>query len=164
MRLPAYKRALPRLMRTRISRNEAGVAATEFALVAPVLVLACLGMVDIGMAFSERMAIDDSLRAASEGAMRDTGKAEVTDLLNAAASNNFTIASDRTVRSDTLVTTVDRFCACPESVNTTVSCTSGACAGAKPPFAYYSLSAEKLSSSIFLRNFNLKSSLLVQVK
>ena len=145
-------------------RSESGTAATEFALVSPVLVLACLGMVDIGMALGERMAIDDSLRAAAEGAMLDAGEAKVTDLLNASASNNFSIASDGQVNSQSLVTSVDRFCACPESANTEVSCTATICAGGKTPYHYYLLSAEKKSSSIFLPNFGLQASLLVQVK
>ena len=145
-------------------RSEAGTAATEFALVAPVLVLACLGMVDIGMALGERMAIDDSLRAASEGAMADAGEAEVTDLLKAAASNNFSIASDGQVNSESLVTSVDRFCACPESADTEVGCTATTCQGGKTPYHYYLLSAEKKSSSIFLPHFGLQASLLVQVK
>jgi hypothetical protein len=164
MTLTHHIRRLHRLLPLAGSRGEAGTAAMEFALAAPVLVLACLGMVDIGMAFHERMAIDDSLRAASEGAMLDAGEAKVADLLKAAASNNFSIASDGQVNSESLVTSVDRFCACPESTSTEVSCTATTCEGGKTPYHYYLLSAEKKSSSNFLPHFGLQASLLVQVK
>ena len=164
MKPTRYRRRIRRALKSRFSLSEAGAAATEFALIAPVLVLACLGMVDIGMAFGERMAIDDSLRAASEGAMLDRGEAEVADLLKAAASNNFSIATDGQASPAKLLTSVQRFCACPESVNTSISCTSGTCTGGKSPYHYYRLTAEKKSASMLLPDFGLRAALLVQVK
>ena len=154
---------------SRLVGEENGASAIEFALVAPVLVLACLATVDVGLAIGQKMDIDQTLRAASEGAMLDLGRDEVQDLAEAIAAENSTVASsgggDGSAPAATdLEVTVDRFCACPESASTAVDCDSDSCADSKTPYVFYRLTAEKEFASLFLPTIPISGSLLVQVK
>lgn len=145
--------------------DERGASAIEFALVAPVLVLACLATVDLGLAIGQRMDVDQSLRAASQGAMLDLGEDEVEDLAEAIAAENSTIAPESGEAAATdLEISVDRFCACPESASTAVDCDSGTCADDASPYLFYRLTAEKDFASLFLPAIPIRGSLLVQVQ
>ncbi len=153
---------------SRLVEEENGASAIEFALVAPVLVLACLATVDVGLAIGQKMDIDQTLRAASEGAMLDLGRDEVQDLAEAIAAENSTVASsggDGSAPAATdLEVTVDRFCACPESASSAIGCDSDACADSKTPYVFYRLTAEKEFASLFLPTIPISGSLLVQVR
>lgn len=158
-----------RFLSRRLVEDEDGASAIEFALVAPVLVLACLATVDVGLAIGQKMDIDQTLRAASEGAMLDLGRDEVQDLAEAIAAENSTVASSGEDESDQssatdLEVTVDRFCACPESASTAVDCDSDSCVDSKTPYVFYRLTAEKEFASLFLPAIPISGSVLVQVK
>ena len=58
-----------RLGAARLARCEAGVAAMEFALFAPMIIFGLLTMVDIGRAVTERMEMDRNVRAGAQAAM-----------------------------------------------------------------------------------------------
>ena len=149
----------------RLASDEGGASAIEFALVAPILVVACLATVDVGLAISQRMDVDQSLRAASEGAMLDLGEAEVEDLAEAIAAENSTIAPESgTPAAGNLDITVDRFCACPESASVAVNCETGTCADDASPYVFYRITAEKDFASLFLPAIPIRSSVLVQVE
>ena len=156
---------LPRCRFGGIAPDEGGASAVEFAILAPVLVLACLATVDMGLAIGERMEIDQGLRAASEGAMLDLGEDEVEELAEAIASENMTIAPDTGEPSpNDLAISVDRFCACPESPSAAVDCDGGECADDASPYVFYRITAEKEFASRFLPEIPIHSSVLVQVE
>lgn len=47
----------------RLSSDESGIAALEFALVAPVLLLGLVGVLDLGIAVYEKMELDNAVQA-----------------------------------------------------------------------------------------------------
>ena len=153
--------------------QERGAAATEFAVLAPVLIFACLATIDIGLAISQKMRLDYSVRAASEAAIRDLGEAEVHGVLNLIASEHFSLASteegtETQTEGDVspipeIATNVNRFCACPESVSAAIGC-STVCTDNAKPYLYYELSASVDYEAILLPDIPLTKSLLVQVK
>jgi Flp pilus assembly protein TadG len=152
-----------------IASDEGGAPAIEFAILAPALVLACLATVDIGLAINEKMQIADSLRAASNGAMRDLGEDIVRELAEDTAAENPNLAppdpGDLTGDpSEHLVVTVDRSCACPESASTEVDCDTEMCMDAAKPYAYYRLTGAKEYKPFLLPKFNIGSSLLVEIE
>ena len=152
-----------------LARDERGASAVEFALLAPLLVMACLATVDVGMAISERMNMDSVLRTGSEGAMVDLGEDEVEALVEDAASESFNVAPDDngdigTGSPTDLDVTVDRFCSCPGSGNEPVDCETGSCAGSVEPYLFYRLTAEKTYEPLILPEFGLRGSMLVQVE
>ena len=157
-----------------LRRNEDGASATEFALLAPLLVFSFLAMVDVGRAVFEKIAIDQSLRAGFEAAMIDPGEAQVASIIADAAGEMFkvTFPADtqtdadngyETGTSNTLKVSVDRYCACPTAVETALSCTTR-CTATTFPYAFYAMDAEKHFEGVLLPRFDLSSELEVQVR
>lgn len=134
--------------------GEDGVSAVEFALVAPVLLVALLSMVDVGFAIYERMTIDYVLRAGAQAAMGDPAGGEVLAVLNNTAAKNFAVGA---VPSFTVEHPV---CECPE--NTSVVC-SATCAGGAATSIYYRLEGTKTYDGIFM-SIPLGPSMRVQVR
>ena len=147
--------------RSSFRSDEAGASAIEFALLAPLLVLGCLATADIGLAVTQKMVIDQSLRAGAEGAMRDLGQEKVRELVSTAATKKTGVISTATSSPSV---TVARFCACPDNVSTSVSCTSGTCSDSAKPAVVYRLSAERAASTIVLPSFPIRGSALILVK
>ena len=151
----------------RLQRAEDGVSAIEFALFAPILVFLVLATVDLGRALTERISMGHVIRSGAQVAMRDPGAEEVQTVLETTADRNFAVASsdaDNTfVMGEPISLSVERFCACPDAVDTAVAC-STICPGETPTFIYYRMSAEKDFSGILARNIPLGSSAQVQVR
>jgi pilus assembly protein CpaE len=148
-----------------LRRDQRGVSAVEFALVAPVLFLGLLSTVDIGLAVTERMSLDHVLRAAAQSAMSDQGQDNVRKALEGIASRNFTVASPTAdnVAGDAVTLSVERFCACAENLSARVEC-SATCAGSAPTLAYYRMTARKAHDGMVLPRMNLEVALQVQVR
>ena len=128
-------------------------AAVEFSLVAPFLVLGVLSAADFGFEMSSRMEIDQALRAGAEAAIEDPGEVAVTAALVAADSGG----GIQTVWS------VNRYCACPEAKETSVSCFS-TCPLEAPTWIYYRLSGQRDASPILLPRPTVERDMLVQVR
>lgn len=143
-------------------RDERAVSAIEFALVAPMLTLALLAMVDIGLAISERMTIGHVLRAGAQGAAEDIGVSAVDQILRMTAEKNMVVAptsaSDATLELD-----VRLFHACPEDPSTPVG-QNTTCDGATPTHIFYVLSGTKTYTGLFMPSFSQSRELWVQVR
>lgn len=147
-------------------RCNSGVSAVEFALFLPILIFSFLATVDIGLALYERMTIDHVLRAGSESAMADQGNASVDSVLAATA------AASLPATKGLVLSPSNRFFACAESPDASVSSTA-TCAGGKPTGIFYRLSATKPYDGVFLPitighfkllRFDLSSATTVQVR
>lgn len=67
----------------RFGRNETGIAALEFAILAPLFAIAAIGTADYALRFNAQASLDDALRVALEGAIRLGDDAEgIADFLN----------------------------------------------------------------------------------
>lgn len=158
-----------------LRRDEGGASATEFALLAPILVFSFLAMVDIGRAVFEKIAIDQSLRAGFEAAMSDPGEATVNDIVADAAGEMFKVKSSRGTggqgensgyqsgSTDTLSISVRRYCACPKDLETSISC-STRCTATTFPYAFYAMDAWKHFDGVLLPRFGLSGEIKVQVR
>ena len=124
-------------------RCRRGVAATEFALVAPILAFILLASIDLGRALTERMAIDHALRAGAQRAMADPGTASVLDVMRRTAETNFTLAGDALDAADSaLDLSAVRYGACPEDPGFAVD-PSTICSGSTPTYIFYRMEATK---------------------
>lgn len=81
-------------------QSDKGVAAIEFALIAPILCLLLLGVIDYGIYFNERMRMEDLARATAQYAVQGgdpddamTNVAEGSDVYTDAAADGQTITS-----------------------------------------------------------------------
>lgn len=141
-----------------------GVSAVEFALVAPILAFLLLAGVDLGRAISERMAMDHALRAGAQTAFADPGATAVLEVIERTADTNFTLESEQTDGGDAPVRlSATKFCACPEAVDTAVTC-STVCTGSKPTFIYYRMTGAKTYTGWIMPTFDFDRAMQVQIR
>jgi pilus assembly protein CpaE len=131
-----------------------GIAAVEFGLLASVLAFAAVGMADIGMAISQRVAMDQAVRAGAQAAMARTAdnNAIRTIVLDAAGTRNVGGMS----------VAVQRFCRCPGQENT-ASC-STLCTGDEAPSIFVSIGTTYQHQAMLLPDQTLQSAAEVQVR
>lgn len=141
----------PRYRLSTVTRAEQGASAIEFALLAPVLIIALLGTVDVGRALTEQMALGSLLRTGAQSAIAGGDVSTVGQVLRAVKDD------------DSVSVNVAQICACPESPQAAVAC-STTCAGPGPTAVYYSLVAEKAFSGILMPGRNLSRSIQVQIR
>jgi len=146
-----------------IGHCDRGVSAVEFALFSPVLIIALVTSVDLGLAEYQRMAIDHALRAGAQSAMLDPGTAEVRNIVQSTASKNFTISTGNAISAGTLLLDISRYCACPGATAAQVACAT-TCTGLSATFIYYRLTAGTIYTGMFIPAITLQPSLLVQVR
>jgi Flp pilus assembly protein TadG len=106
-----------------------GVAAVEFAIAAPILILGLVAMIDTGIMATTRMEMDRNIRAGAQAAMSlNNDPAAIETIVLASAGG----AADMTVSA--LMA-----CVCDE---TPASC-STPCASGRAPAVYFDISAER---------------------
>ncbi len=139
--------------------STAGVSAVEFAIMSPVLVLCCFGMVDIGMAVYERMMINQVLRAGAQPAFQGMNDGVVLNVLQETATQNFSVA-DGEATGDELEVGVSSHCACPGDATVGVTC-GATCESGSVALRLYRLTASKAYEGVILPEFPLSGSLEV---
>ena len=144
-------------MKWRFHRRERceGSASVEFAIIAPVLVLAVLSTADIGLAVHESFEVDQTLRNGAEAALRDMGEAGLKSVLAA-------VDEDGSGHANT-TWSVTRYCACPETSGNPTSC-STTCGGSQPTAIFYDLKGVRAYPGIIMPARNLTRSASVQVR
>jgi Flp pilus assembly protein TadG len=113
-----------------------GVAAVEFAIGAPLLILAMIAMVDTGMMETTRMEMDRNVRAGAQAAMslnNDPAAIETIVLASAGDPEDLTVAATMT-------------CACSDAP---ASC-SAPCDTGEAPSVFFDISAERPFSGILV--------------
>lgn len=130
-----------------------GIAAVEFGLIASVLCVAGVGMADIGMAISQRAAMDQAIRAGAQAAMAryDDDNDIRTVVLDAAGS-----------AAGNMTASVQRFCRCPGAI-TTVSC-STLCTGDIAPSIFVKIAATYQHDAMLLPDRTLQASTEIQLR
>jgi pilus assembly protein CpaE len=134
--------------------------------VAPILVLALVAMVDVGLAVYQRMMLDHALRAGAQTAMADPGTAEVLKMMQVTAEKNFPSADGKPSAVSFDPPPV-RYCACPEAADvspTAAPACSTTCANANPTFMYYRINARTAYKGMLIPTIPLSSSMRVQIR
>ena len=133
-----------------LARCEAGVAATEFALFAPMIILGILMMVDIGGAIAERMEMDRNVRAGAQAAMS----------LNNDVSSIEGIILASTEEPENLTVDVNLQCLCSEA---SAACTTP-CPDTTAPAVFVQISAVQTYEGIIMPERTLSSQTRVQIR
>ena len=133
-----------------LARCEAGVAATEFALFAPMIILGILMMVDIGGAIAERMEMDRNVRAGAQAAMS----------LNNDVSSIEGIILASTEEPENLTVDVNLQCLCSEA---SAACTTP-CPDTTAPAVFVQISALQAYEGIIMPERTLSSQTSVQIR
>ncbi len=143
-------------------RDESGVSAIEFGLVAPMIFFSLLAMTDVGFALRDRIVLDHFLRSGAQAALRDEGEAAVLDTLKRTVCKQAETYPDcADLSSIDFSPAPDRFCVCPITGAQDTTCTSTC--GVQPR-KFYTLSAATTYSGIFLPVMNFAPSVLVEVQ
>ena len=144
-------------------RDDKGVAAMEFGLVAPILFFGLLSAIDLGLAVNERMEVNHVLRAGAEAAINKSDEDVVLGIMAATAGLNMTASIDGQGGAGDLNLTVDQYCACPDATEVAVTC-STICPGDVPTYVYYQLGGSKTYTGMFIPNISFAPSIRVQIR
>ena len=136
-----------------VFRDRRGVSAVEFALIAPVLVIGSFATIDAGMAVYEEMMITQALRSGAHLAITAQDAAQILNIVNAVASENFQVAQGTPSPGD-LSTAITRYCVCPGVSTAQISCNS-TCTGNVPPTQLFTISATKQFVGVLLPEMTL---------
>ena len=148
----------------RFWRDSAGVAAIEFALLAPVMLFMLLGALDVSGALQERLSMGHVLRVGAQAAMTVTpGPAAtmqaridtaVKPVMQAVITNTPALAGS--------VATAD-LCQCPVTLTQAAPC-AALCSGAAAGSVHIVLGLDRTRHSLLLADFNLSLDLAVEIK
>ena len=156
----AIDRAMAAL--ARLGRKDDGAAAIEFGLLGSVLFLSVVAMADVGLAVSERIAMDHTVRSGAQHAMADLGESNVrTTIILAAEAQAFPICAGQNPAPGSFCPSVAVSCFCPN--NSSTSCENPS----ECPVTYqkiYNLSATMKRESMLLPDMNFNVSLRVQTR
>ena len=143
-----------------LARDEAGVSAIEFGLVAPMIFFSLLAMTDVGFALNDRIRLDHFLRSGAQTALRDGGEVAVLGTLQRTTCE----AGETYPNCEKLAAvtfSADRYCVCPTTGAKDTTCTSTC---AVQPQKFYTLSAAKTYEGIFLPDMDFAPEVLVEVR
>ena len=125
------RRALRGVVRMRAAVE--GMAAVEFALIAPTLVLFMLCTVDIGMGYYRQMQVQNAARAGAQYAIAHGFTAgAISSAVTSATSFSGISASPAP----------SQFCGCAASTGITTATCDATCAGGAPSATYVTVSAQ----------------------
>lgn len=128
----------------------------EFAIFAPFLFFAVVAALDLGLAASERMTMDRLLRGGAQAAMSDPGANAVREVIAASAEDDFAPGAE-------FALDVDRYCACPQDIDTPAACTA-LCSGNVAPGIFYRMVATRSYPGLILPEMNLRAEAKVQIR
>ena len=132
-------------------RDEDGVAAIEFALIAPIFIFALMSMADIGLAAYDRMKLTNGVRNAAQYVMTvGDDQNVITDIVTTSSGLGSKVQS----------VTVNEYCACSGGEGTGVACTT-ICADGNMTNVYMQISAQ-MSSKQLLKTWDIQSSVEVR--
>lgn len=147
-----------------VLNNENGSVAVEFAIIAPIIATAMIGLIDVGMLLYERSDINNALRLAAQTAMSDPGAKKVSDTLSIFKSQS------QLSGSINFIFKTQRYCVCSEEddkmqiTRIKVSCDMRCPATNDKPQVYYSITAGTEYDGIFVRSYKITNAIEVQVE
>ena len=144
-------------------RDDKGVAAIEFGLVAPILFFGLLSAVDLGLAINERMEVNHVLRAGAEAAINKSDEDVVLAIMATTGGLNMSVSINGQGAAGDLSLTVNQYCACPDATEVEVIC-STICTGDVPTYVYYQLNGSKTYTGMIIPNISFAPSMRVQIR
>ena len=135
--------------------DQRGVAAVEFALVAPLFALLGVGTADIGFAANARMDMDQSLRSAAQMSL----SADIKDAVQLRKALQQAFSGQSPAPTVTATST----CECPGSTSS-VNCYQACDSAGNAPSIFVDLNIQKVYNAMMLPNMTLSSNLTVRLR
>jgi Flp pilus assembly protein TadG len=123
----------------RLLADRKGVTAVEFAIVAPVLVIVCVGIIDMGLAIYTDMQVKN---AAQTGAQYAVANGYHPDDIAAQAKAGSTLGSL------SMSPAPAQFCGCPGATGVSSTSCSAVCADGSSPGTFVTVSAQASYSTL----------------
>jgi Flp pilus assembly protein TadG len=141
---PSRARSIFRCVLARATGDTSGVAAIEFGIVVPILVLMVIAAVDIGMGFYRKMQVEDAAQAGAQWAIKNGFDANaITNAVTSATS----------APSISVSPTPVQFCGCATgSTISTVTCGT-TCSGGVQAGTYTTVSAQMTYNTLLPYGF-----------
>ena len=136
-----------------LAHDRRGVSAVEFGLAAPVFLAALSPVIDLGLAFSEQIRVNQAVEAGAQyAAVNVYNSTTWSSDVQSAMTNATSLSSDATF-SPTVGSTT---CGCPNSTNTAIvggygtppACSAGPCPDNSIPGYYVTISAHVTYTSL----------------
>ena len=134
-----------------LARDRRGLSAVEFGLAAPVFLAMLSPMIDLGLAFSQQIRLNQAVDAGAQYASLNpyNSSSWSTNVQNAVTNANTTLSIGTPSVSSEV-------CGCPNAANTGISggvgtapnCTPGACTDGSNPGYYVTISASLTYNSV----------------
>lgn len=145
-------------------RDALGSSAVEFAIGAPVLLIGLIIVTDVGLAVSDRMNLDQSVRAGAEFTMNNVSDTTtLEDMVKSAATGAYGSQMNDIDSNDVPTVDVTKTCECPDAPGVAVACDT-LCTGDAPASIYYGFAASKNYQGIFIPDFTMQTQMKVQVR
>lgn len=141
-----------------------GIATVEAALIAPIFVLGALAVVDLGLAGTKRMQLDQALRAGAQLSMVNvTEESEIMDATLAALGESAagTVADDGLCAPDASCITVSYACECAGGAN---ACDALCPGSGDIPSAYLTITASRRHEGFLFPDMDLDTQITVQTR
>lgn len=139
----------------RFGHNQRGVAAIEFALVAPLFAFLGVMTADIGFAAAERMDMDQSMRSAAQLSL----SANIRDQAQLKAAVEQAFSGKLPAPTVTATTT----CECPGS-SANVDCYTACDSNGTAPSIFVDLVTQKTHNAMFLPDMPLRTQMTVRIR
>jgi len=144
--------------------DKAGVAATEAAFIAPILVLSGLAVFDLGLAGTKRMQLDQALRAGAQLSMINiTDETEIHDATLAALGES----SEGSVLDDGICeakkSCIDVAFSCECSTGAANAC-NALCPSGDIPSSYLTITASRRHEGLLFPDMKLTTKIVVQTR
>ena len=148
-----------------LAREKSGLAVTESAFFIPIFLLTTLAVFDLGRAGSNRMEIDQALRAGAQISMINI--TDETEVLNATLSalgisSSGSVEGDGMCQVDKTCVSVTFQCECTAGVSTT--CASICGGTGEPPSSYLTIRADRRQEGMLFPDHNVGSTIVVQTR
>lgn len=144
--------------------DKSASSAVEFAVGAPVLLIGLVIVTDVGLAVSDRMNLDQSVRAGAEFAMNNVeDETTLEDMVKSAATGAYGDQLGDINSSEIPDVDVTKTCECPDAAGVAAACDE-LCTGDIVPYIYYDFAASKDYQGIFIPDFTMATEMKVQVR
>jgi Flp pilus assembly protein TadG len=129
-----------RLVKRFLYDDQYGTLATEFALIAPILILMMLTTVDVGLGFYRNMQVQNAAQAGAQYAvLHGFNQTNISNAITAATSNSSISASPAPVQ----------FCGCPSESGISATTCETLCPSGSAPGTYVTASAQSTFHTVF---------------
>jgi Flp pilus assembly protein TadG len=142
---PSQARSMFRRFSSRAAGDTSGVAAIEFGIIVPILVMMTVATVDIGMGFYRKMQVEDAAQAGAQWAIRNG--------FDSAGISNAVTSAIQGAPAISVSPAPVQFCGCASGSSISAASCGSTCPGGVQAGTYTTVSAQMTYNTILPYGF-----------